>query len=117
MLPYQHIIVADFEFEYGGHDSFEAANRSGGRPRPVCLAAKDLVTGQEWRLWRDDFGQIPPFPTGPNSLFVAYYASAEMGCFKALGWKTPPNILDLFTEFRCRINKTRAGGHHRRRRA
>jgi hypothetical protein len=33
-------------------------------------------------------------------LFVAYYASAELGCHKALGWPMPINILDLFTEFR-----------------
>jgi DNA polymerase I len=109
-LPYQHVIAADFEFESGGHDSFVAANRSGERPRPVCLAAKDLVTGQEWRQWRGEFGSTPPFPTGPDSLFVAYYASAEMGCFKALGWKAPANILDLFTEFRRHTNKTQPKG-------
>ena len=31
---------------------------------------------------------------------MAYYASAEMGCHLALGWKLPVNILDLFPEFR-----------------
>jgi DNA polymerase I len=110
MLPYRHIIVADFEFEFGGHDTFVAANRSGERPRPVCMCAKDLISGQEWRVWRGDFGPTPPFPVGPDSLFVAYYASAEMGCFKALGWQNPHNILDLFAEFRCRTNKTRPKG-------
>ena len=48
----------------------------------------------------------PPFPTGPDSLFVAYYASAELGCFHALGWQPPANVLDLFTEFRARTNGT-----------
>ena len=46
----------------------------------------------------------PPFPTGPDALFVAYYASAELGCFRALGWPMPANVLDLFAEFRDRTN-------------
>jgi DNA polymerase I len=45
-LPYRTIVVADFEFEFGGHSSFDAASRSGARPRPVCMAAKDLRTGE-----------------------------------------------------------------------
>jgi DNA polymerase I len=103
LLPYRAIVVADFEFEFGGHD-FEAAGRSGERPRPVCMVAKELRTGQTWRLWRDEFGPAPPFPIGPDSLLVAYYASAELGCFRAPGWPKPANILDLFTEFRDRTN-------------
>jgi hypothetical protein len=31
---------------------------------------------------------------------VAYYASAEMGCFLSLGWPFPGHLLDLFAEFR-----------------
>jgi DNA polymerase I len=101
---FHHIVVADFEFEFGGHDSTEAAGRSGERPRPVCMVAKDLCTGQTWRLWRGEFPAAPPFPTGSDALFVAYYASAELGCFRALGWSKPAHILDLFTEFRDRTN-------------
>jgi DNA polymerase I len=37
-------------------------------------------------------------------LFVAYYASAELGCFRALNWPMPQRILDLFAEFRCGTN-------------
>src|SRR5262249_561633 len=37
-------------------------------------------------------------------LFVAFYASAELNCFRALGWSMPARILDLYTEFRCRVN-------------
>jgi len=103
-LPYRHVITADFEFEFGGHTSAEEAGRSGERPRPVCMVAKNLRTGQEWRVWRGEFGSLPPFPTGADSLFVAFYASAELGCFKALGWPMPANVLDLFIEFRNRTN-------------
>ena len=103
-LPYRHIVVADFEFEFGGHVSFEDAGRSGERPRPVCMVAKELRSGQTWRLWRGEFGSTPPFPIGPDALVVAFYASAEFGCFRALGWPKPANILDLFAEFRDRTN-------------
>jgi hypothetical protein len=41
---------------------------------------------------------------GPAALFVAYYASAELGCFLSLGWSPPARILDLFTEFRNLTN-------------
>jgi hypothetical protein len=37
-------------------------------------------------------------------LFVAYYASAEMGCHLALGWPLPENVLDLYAEFRNLTN-------------
>ena len=96
--PYKHVIACDFEFEFGGVE--------GNKPRPVCMVAKDLVSGKEWRMWRGEFGAAPPFPIGSDSLFVAYYASAEIGCFLALGWKPPEIVLDLFTEFRARTNGT-----------
>ena len=35
---------------------------------------------------------------------MAYYASAELGCFLALGWPMPARILDLFAEFRAATN-------------
>ena len=69
--------------------------------------AKDLRTGQVWRPWRGEYGPAAPFPVGADSLFVAYYASAEFGCFKALGWPMPANVLDLYTEFRNRTNGLR----------
>ena len=103
-LPYRYIVVADFEFNFGGHASFEEAGRSGERQRPVCMVAKELRSGQEWRQIRGEFGSKPPFPTGPDALFIAYYASAELGCFRVLGWQKPANILDLFVEFRDRTN-------------
>ena len=66
--------------------------------------AKLLRAGRTIRLWRDQFGPVPPYPTDSNTLFVAYYASAELGCHRVLGWPMPARILDLFTEFRDRTN-------------
>jgi DNA polymerase-1 len=98
-LPFRHVIVADLEFEFGGH--------AGNQPRPVCMVAKDLRTGQTWQLWHSEFRSAPPFPIDADSLFVAFYASAELGCFRALNWPMPANVLDLFVEFRNRTNGLR----------
>ena len=68
------------------------------------MVAKDLRTGQTWQQFRGEFGPQPPFPTGPDSVLIAYYASAELGCFRALGWQFPTFVLDLFTEFRALTN-------------
>src|SRR5262249_6664758 len=43
---------------------------------------------QTIKLWRGEFGAEPPFDIGPDALFVAYSAWAEMTCFKVLGWKS-----------------------------
>jgi hypothetical protein len=101
---FKHVIAADFEFNFGGHASFEEAARSGERPRPVCMVARDLCTGQEWQVFEGDFAPVPPFPIDKDAVFVAYYASAELGCFRALSWPMPANVIDLFVEFRDRTN-------------
>jgi DNA polymerase I len=94
MLPaFREIWLVDFEFMAG----------SGERPDPVCLCARELRSGRQLRLWRE-LGPVPPYPIDAGSLFVAYYASAELGCHLALGWPLPERILDLFTEFRCGTN-------------
>ena len=41
------------------------------------------------RMWRGEFGTAPPFDIGPDTLFVAYTAWAEMTCFMTLGWQFP----------------------------
>jgi hypothetical protein len=83
--------AVDFEFIAG----------SGERPVPICLVAWELRSGRKLRVWRNDFGPKPPYPVDAGSLFIAYYASAELGCHLALEWPLPVRILDLFNEFRC----------------
>ena len=46
----------------------------------------------------------PPFDIGPDSLFVAYSAWAEMTCFKVLGWKFPEHIFDQHTAYLAASN-------------
>jgi hypothetical protein len=93
-LPYSEIWCVDFEF--GVED--------GGNPNVVCLVGYEIRSGRKIRLWHNEFCSAPPYPTGPDALFVAYYASAEIGCHLALGWPVPHRILDLFTEFRNLTN-------------
>ena len=70
------------------------------------MVAKELISGRTVRLWQDALraAAAPPFDTGPDTLFVAYYASAEIGCHLVLGWDIPANILDLYAEFRNLTN-------------
>lgn len=93
---FRSIWAADFEF----------ISTPGNRSAPVCLVAHELISGQRRRIWQDELIQMaqPPYSTGPDSLFIAYYASAEVGCHLVLNWPVPANILDLFTEFRTSTN-------------
>ncbi len=93
---FAEVWAADFEFRA----------LAGERPQPHCLVARELVSGRTVRLFGADLSAhaCAPFDVGPNSLFVAFYAAAEMSCFLSLGWSTPTNVLDLFAEFRVLTN-------------
>jgi DNA polymerase-1 len=94
LAGYREVVVADFEF----------IATPGNRPVPVCLVAHELRSGRRFRVWQDQLGPAPLYATGPDVLLIAYYASAELGCYWVLGWPMPERILDLFTEFRARTN-------------
>lgn len=78
----------------------------GARPNPVCLVARELNSGREVRLWRDELlkAKRPPYPVSDDVLFVAFYSSAEWSVHLALGWPLPRFIVDCFAEFRNRTN-------------
>ncbi len=100
---YRHVWCVDCEY-YSGPSGADA-------PRPICVVARDLLTGvtiRQW-LWDNPPSQCP-FPVDDGCLFVSYYAAAEIKCFLELGWVVPTRILDLYAEFRCLIN-----GHDRER--
>ena len=98
-LPFREVWAVDFEF----------SAPDGERPKPICLVARELKTGRTVRQWEDEFGPLPPYSTDPDSLFVAFYASAEFGCHLALGWPMPERVLDLFAEHRCLTNGVPTG--------
>jgi DNA polymerase-1 len=87
---FKEIWLIDFEFQCS----------DGERSIPVCMVAREFRTGRLVRLWQHELSE-PPFSLGPDSLFVAYFSSAEWGCHLSLGWSIPVRILDLFVEFRC----------------
>jgi DNA polymerase family A len=94
-LPFREVWVLDFEF----------IAEPGTLPVPVCLVARELRSGRLLRLWQDELVPgHPPFPVDDQALFVASYASAEVGCFLALGWPVPARLLDLYAEFRNETN-------------
>lgn len=96
LRQFRNVWLCDFEFRAP----------DGERPQPVCMVAREWRSGRLIRLWRGELEALdgPPFDVGADSLFVAFYASAELGCFLALGWQMPARTLDLFAEFRNRTN-------------
>lgn len=91
---FREIVALDTEFKV----------RPGERPVPVCFVARELKSGRVFRIFEGEFGTRPPYATGDDVLVVAYFASAELGCYRALDWPMPTRILDLFVEFRNLTN-------------
>jgi hypothetical protein len=90
LAHFKEIWLVDFEFQ----------QPEGERPVPICMVAREFRSGRLVRLWQHELSE-PLFSMGPESLFVAYYSSAEWNCHLALGWPLPTRILDLYAEFRC----------------
>jgi DNA polymerase-1 len=92
------IVVCDFEYEIV----------DGEFPDVLCMVARVLDQNLQHvrtiRLWRGEFGPAPPFDLGPDTLFVAYSAWAELTCFMTLGWKFPEHIFDLHTAYLAASN-------------
>lgn len=79
---------------------FEFTAPPGDVPVPICVVAHEIRDGRTIRLWLDDSAPQPPFGTSPHDVVVPYFATAEVGCYLALGWDPPPNLIDLYVEFR-----------------
>lgn len=96
---FREMWLVDSEYQQDGGES----------PRPICIVARELNSGQVLRLFGDELTslKIPPFPVDADTLIVVYYAPADLGCFLVLGWPLPRRILDLFAEFRCCTNGIR----------
>jgi DNA polymerase-1 len=88
------------------HCDFEFVEDANHHPVPVCMFAHEQHTGRLIQMWRHELlaSRQAPFETGPESLFVAYAANAELSCFLALGWQFPKNVLDVYVETIAAIN-------------
>jgi len=93
-------VVVDFEYEVS----------DGNLPNPLCMVAhvldENLRHVRTIRMWREELlaSRRLPFNLGPNTLFVAYSAWAEMTCFKVLGLQFPVHIFDLHTAYLAASN-------------
>jgi DNA polymerase I len=98
MSNFSTVVVCDFEYEVA----------DGELPNVLCMVAyvldENLRHVRTIKMWRGDFGRAPPFDTGPNTIFVAYSAWAEMTCFMQLGWKFPVHIFDQHTAYLATSN-------------
>ena len=83
MSDFRSIWLVDFEF----------SQPAGELPHVICMVAREWYSKQTVRVWNGEFQDQPPFSIGSDDLFVAYYASAELGCFLELGWQMPARIL------------------------
>ncbi|MGE0482510.1 MAG: DNA polymerase [Gammaproteobacteria bacterium] len=84
---------------------FEFTQPSGGVPVPICMVGHEIRRGQSMRLWLDGAESAgSPVEFTDDTLFVAFFASAEVSCFSVLGWPQPPHVLDLYAEFRAYTN-------------
>jgi DNA polymerase I len=92
------IVVCDFEYEAP----------AGELPIVLCMVAHELDEHLQHvrtiRLWRGEFGAAAPFDIGPDTLFVAYSAWAEMTCFMTLGWPFPRHVFDQHTAYLAASN-------------
>lgn len=92
---FTQVVVVDFEYEIS----------DGNLPHVLCMVAyvldENLRHVRTIRAWRDELYTCrnPPFDIGPDTIFVAYSAWAEMTCFKVLNWKFPVHIFDLHTSY------------------
>ena len=100
MSHFTQIVVCDFEYEVA----------DGDLPDPLCLVwyvlDEHLQHFQTGRMWREELraARRPPFDIGPDTLFVAFSAWAEMTCFLVLGWQFPVHIFDQHTAYLAASN-------------
>jgi DNA polymerase-1 len=87
-LGIHDVIVVDTEY---------ISKNDGNTVTPVCMCAKSLITGQEWRVFAEP-GAPNPLPVDTDVLYVCFAAPAEWSYFLAMGWELPPTIIDLYAE-------------------
>jgi hypothetical protein len=69
LKPFRRVLLVDYEF----------TAPAGERPKPLSCVVRDFRSGQVDRYWMsDDPPSRAPYDLGDRTLFVAYYASAEL---------------------------------------
>ena len=70
----------------------------------VYVLNENLQHVRTIRMWRGEFGSTPPFDIGPDALFVAYSAWAELTCFMSAGLAISSHVFDLHTAYLAASN-------------
>lgn len=68
---------------------YEYYGVNGDLPKPICYTAAISSNNSIIRHWINGNEITPQYPTDNNTLFIAYYSSAEFGCHEVLGFKNP----------------------------
>jgi DNA polymerase I len=83
---------------------FEYGSDPGERPVPRCMVARELYSEVTSKYWIAPGMTSPLKFEDPETLYIAFFSSAEFGCHLTLGWPLPSNVLDLFVEFKTETN-------------
>jgi DNA polymerase family A len=89
------------------HVDFEFRQDCNHLPVPVAMFAREHRSGAEiGPLTRDQLLDMrrAPFEIGTDVLVTAYTITAELSCFKVLGWPAPANLLCAYFETNAAIN-------------
>ena len=97
---FDNIWVVDYE--YYGDDADPKI--------PVIYSAKNLKTGEFISHWITKKETQPLYSCDPKSLFVSFFAPAELSCHLTLKFPFPLYIIDLWAEFLNQINGKRIPG-------
>lgn len=103
----KNIWVADSEFHSPTKGETGLYDTEGGLQIPVCFVFLNPITGEEIRQFYLPGKSYPPCPIslGPDTLFVAFSAQAELMTMLRLWRRMPCRILDLEVEWRALQNE------------
>lgn len=88
-----------FDFEFRAND--------GNRPTPVCMVACEIRSGRMLEFLEGEFPSANPFPD--DALVAAFASAADLGCFLALDWSMPKNVMDIRAEYIVETGRVRDG--------
>jgi hypothetical protein len=85
----------------------EYTPRRGELPDVICGVAKDVRSGETWRVWRDECRarRIAPYPHDRDTIVVGFNVMSELITHLALGWPLPARAICLMGEFRVISNR------------
>ena len=79
---FKNVVVYDYEFKI----------TDGNPPSPVCVVYKELHSQKIIKQWL--LNEVPRSPfNSSDTLYIAHFSNAEVGCDIALGYEKPKYIV------------------------